>query len=136
MTDDKWTIQYGSEHNTVMASKIVESAAPDLMRIPYTFLPQFDGIEFNIREMPNLLAAGFDGIDKPAELGNVLLRSGKTKTRLVDFTGLTIRQVLSRIVQFYKHKTYRKVFETHGSCFYGFMINVVKGEPPIIMLDR
>ena len=108
----------------------------DLALIPYTFLPQFDDMEFDIREMPNLLAAGFDGIDKPAELGNVLLRSGKTKTRLVDLTGLTIRQVLSRIVQFYKHKTYRKVFETHGSCFCGFMINTRKGEPPLIMLDR
>jgi hypothetical protein len=136
MTDDKWTIQYGSEHNTVMASKIVESAEPDLMRIPYTFLPQFDDVWFDINDTYSVAHAMSKVGGESAELGKVLLRSGMTKTRLLDFTGLSKGEVIGRIAEFYKHKTYRKTFETHGSCFYGFMINVVKGEPPIIMLDR
>ena len=140
MTDGKWTIQYGSQSNTAMASKIVDNPARDLMLIPYTFLPQFDGIEFDIVEFGELMRSGctyrMDDIDEPGELGVVLLRSGMTRTRRLDFTGLSKRQVIDRIVQFYAHKTYRKVFETHGTRFYGFMINVIKGEPPIIMLDR
>ena len=134
MTDGNWTIEYGSQHNTVMRSKIVESPQEDRALMPYTFLRQFDGIQFDLDDDYSVSHAMLD--DEPAHLGLVRLWSGKTKYRVLDYTGLTIREVLRHIQQFYRHKTYRKALETHGSRFYGFMINTTKGETPSIMLDH
>lgn len=91
-----------------------------------------DKMEDIIKDVENKHLLQYLG--EPAELRRVCLWSNyhEGKSRILDFTGLTVFEVIQRVLLFYKHKTYNRLMGDHRF-FQGFY-RCKEGELPILSL--